>query len=761
MSVIGETLRLSLWGRVNECPGLASGRIRPGDFRVCLLGGAEKMAVTELDAPLTLRLPKAAARRLSEAGFDTVEDLLSYAPLRYYQWGKLTDIGSLVEGESATLLVEVVNQNLLRNRNGGYRLVVIVTDGHRSLSCTFFAKNPYMLSHHQRVLKPGATVLVSGKVSSYRGQMQLVQPEFEEVEEGSAQDVARRAGRPIPIYRSVAGLASWKVASLIGSLLDQVEEDDVPQVLDEDTMRRHALVGYGQALRMLHQPEAPVDWQEAKRSLAWREALVLQTALLADRVRGDTQAPPLRATNGLDPSRSLVAALQRGLPFSLTEAQEQAWAQISGELEQTKPMQRLLQADVGAGKTVVALLAMVQTVEAGYQAAMLAPTEVLARQHYVSLTRMLEGAEVDIPVHLLTSKRASAEKNQVLASLAAGEPCIVVGTHALIQEGVEIPNLGLLVVDEQHRFGVAQREHLRQGHELTPHLLVMTATPIPRTIAMTVFGDLDVTAMKGLPPGRKKVDTFLIDERNQVWMDRVWERAREEVDGGGRVYVVCPRIDPDEKDKAKKGAEGEAEIPSALATLKSLKESPVFEGVEIGLAHGRLAPADNARTFADFASGKEPVLVATTVIEVGVDVPEATMMVILGGNRFGLSQLHQLRGRVGRSERASVCMITHPGDLAPETAERMRVIAGTSDGFELAEADLRLRKEGDVLGKNQSGAVSSLRFLSVRDDAAIISGARDTATEILRQDPQLSEHTALADAVRARAGEELVWLERN
>ena len=731
------------------------------------------MTMRALDVPLSLRLPKAAARRLADAGFNTVEDLLTYAPKRYYQWGELTDIGSLTVGDDVTLLADVLSQNLIKNRSGnGYRLVVRIGDGLRNLTCTFFAKNPYMLTHHQRLLKPGATVLVAGKVSEYRGQLQLVQPEFEEVEAGSAQDVARRAGRPIPIYRSIAGLPSWKIGSLIHLLLDQMKDEDFPDVLDADVRQSHALFDRATALRMLHEPHAPVDWQTARRTLAWEEALVLQTALLAARARGEQKAPVLAGTVS-DGAASQVSQLEENLPFTLTEAQREAWRQIRSELASSTAMQRLLQADVGAGKTVVALLAMLQAQEAGYQAVLLAPTEVLARQHYASLAKLLDGAGVMVPLYLLTSKRSSAEKEQVLANLAIGEPCLVVGTHALIQEGVDIPKLGLLVVDEQHRFGVAQREHLRQGRELIPHLLVMTATPIPRTIAMTVFGDLDVIAMRGLPPGRTPVKTYLVDERNRVWMDRLWQRVREEVDGGGRVYVVCPRIDPGNEEPGSNDAppsgqgtgerdrQGEPTIPSALEVQESLQHNPALEGIEIGLAHGRRSPAENAEAFAHFADGSVPVLVATTVVEVGVDVPEATMMVVLGGNRFGLSQLHQLRGRVGRSERPSVAMITHPGDLAPETKERLDVIASTTDGFELAEADLRLRKEGDVLGKNQSGATSSLRFLSTRSDAATISGARELAQDILSEDPTLEHHGILAQAVLSRAGEELVWLERN
>ncbi len=719
---------------------------------------------TTLQAPLTLRLPKAAAKRLAEAGLETVEDLLNHAPRRYYQWGKLTDIRSLVDDEDVTLLVDVVNQNLVHNRSGnGVRLLVDVTDGTSRLTCTFFAKNAYMLTHHQRLLRPGTTVLVAGKVSEYHGKKQLVQPEFEEIEEGSPQDIARRAGRPIPIYRALAGLSSWKLASLIRSLLEQIDDSEFEDLLGTDIRAERALFTHVRALRMLHEPETAVDWQTARRTLAWEEALVLQTALRTVRMNDTREALPL--TGSENPHRLMTDQLIGRLPFELTNSQKGTWTQIAEDLAQSVPMQRLLQADVGAGKTVVASLAMVRAVESGYQSVMLAPTEVLARQHYLSLTRILEDSGLDIPLHLLTSKRAALEKQYIISAVSAGEPCIVVGTHALLQEGVNIPNLALLVVDEQHRFGVAQREHLRQGGTKIPHLLVMTATPIPRTIAMTVFGDLDVIAMTGMPEGRKPVETFLVDQRNGTWMRRMWQRAREEVDRGGRVYVVCPRIDPDdqaeESSAENRDAANEGSIPSAVSTLELLRQLPEFDGIQIGLAHGRQSPEENAWAFANFASGAAPVLVATTVVEVGVDIPEATMMVILGGNRFGLSQLHQLRGRVGRSDTASICVITHPGEIAPQTAERLDVIASTNDGFELAEADLRLRREGDVLGKNQSGSVSSLRFLAVRRDVAIISGARKVAAEILTSDPTLAKHPGLAAAVRQRAGEELVWLERS
>lgn len=817
------------------------------------------MGKLTLDSPLTLALGKTASRRMREAGFETVRDLLYYSPRRYYTWGRLTDIARLQEGSDATLLVEVVKQTLVRNRSGnGVRLLVEVTDGRENLTCTFFAKNPYMLTPHQKLLKPGASVLVSGKISDYRGKRQMVQPEFEELEDTSSEAVARRAGRPIPIYRSVAGLASWKIAALIRSVLDRLDDSSVSTVIPQEVRQRYGLSASARALHALHLPEAQVDWEEAKRTLAWEEALILETALLSERY--DATGASIRQAHPLTLSlaATMVDDLIADLPFELTWSQQQAWEEISTDLAQTAPMQRLLQADVGAGKTVVALLGMVAAVEAGYQAVLLAPTEVLARQHYRSLLSLLEKGGLTIPVHLLTGKRTGSERNATLTELAAGQPSITVGTHALIQEDVDIPQLALLVVDEQHRFGVAQREKLREGREWTPHLLVMTATPIPRTIAMTVFGDLDVTLMKGMPPGRQPVATHLVNNENQAWMDRMWQRAREEIDAGGRVYVVCPRIEGEETDDkdeadteggerseqpsapnkdaprrisndgklrsatppapddslganadlfsgqtslffaastpapgtgsglgsptegnstlntrpparphltttAEEVEEGTAAsaLPAAERVVEELRSMPVFEDIRIGLAHGRQSAEENARVLTDFAAGDIPLLVATTVVEVGVDVPEATMMVVLGAGRFGLSQLHQLRGRVGRSDTPSVCLLTYSPTANPVTIERLRALESTTDGFVLAETDLRLRSEGDVLGRAQSGRYSGLRFLSVRTDGAVIAAARTVAQTILADDPTLKGHPALAAHVRSSVGDDVVWLERS
>lgn len=730
------------------------------------------MAELGLEAPLFTRLGKAIAKKLEDGGLTTVGDLLSYAPRRYYSWGTLTDIGDLRVGEDATVLAQVVNQNLVRNRSGkGVRLLVDITDGQGRLTCTFFAKNPYMLSHHQRLLKPGETVLFGGKVSEYRGKKQMVQPEFEELEEASPELVARRAGRPIPVYSSVSGLPSWKISAAVSTVLDELDQSSFLEPLPQDVRSQHGLLTMAEAYRKLHQPETSVDYEGALRTLSWAEALALQVFLLAPRFQRLAQDEALSVPLALSADATdLVASLEEGLPFDLTEGQKEAWEQIESDLEKDEPMQRLLQADVGAGKTVVALLAMVKAVQAGYQSALLAPTEVLARQHYRSLAQMLDRAGITVPLHLLTGKLSAAEKEKALIPLAAGEPGIVVGTHALLQEDVQLPRLGLLVVDEQHRFGVAQREHLREGLEQVPHLLVMTATPIPRTIAMTVFGDLDVTAMKGLPPGRKEVQTTLVDARNEAWMHRIWQRVVEEVNSGGRVYVVCPSIDAAEVEKEAKGdgvVDGEdgngttAKIPSVRDVAKELRNNQQLAGIGVGVAHGQAAGDENAAAFREFQDGTTPILVATTVIEVGVDVPEASMIVVLGADRFGLSQLHQLRGRVGRSQRQSICLLVSHPSQNPITQQRLQAISATTDGFVLAETDLRLRREGDVLGQSQSGFRSGLKFLSVLRDGGIITAARDKAQTILEDDPTLTDHPDLSRWVGNLEGDEVIWLERN
>ena len=426
-------------------------------------------------------------------------------------------------------------------------------------------------------------------------------------------------------------------------------------------------------------------------------------------------------------------------------------------------MQRLLQGDVGSGKTVVALSALLQVVAAGHQGAFVAPTEVLAEQHAASLRALLEPLGMDAPdVRLLTGSTTPAARREIQAAMNAAQPLIVVGTHALFQESVRFADLALVVVDEQHRFGVEQRAALRGAREdgRAVHELVMTATPIPRTIAMTVFGDLDDTRMSGMPSGRTPVATYLADSANAAWVERTWARAAEEIAQGRRVYVVCPRIDAsdDVADAEEEGARPLASVEEVAAYLRS---HPALSGIAIHELTGRTPSPVKAQIMEDFSAGRAPLLVATTVIEVGVDVSEATLMVILDAQQFGLAQLHQLRGRVGRSSLPSLCIAMHRHELTDSGAARLQAFADTTDGFELAEADLRLRKEGDVLGAGQSGTATHLRFLSVRRDEALIRRAKDEAETLLEQDPMLERHPDLARALRAASDGQLEWMQRS
>lgn len=748
-----------------------------------------------LDVPLDLRLPKATARKLDGAGLTTVGDLLAVAPRRYYHWGAMTRLSSLREGEDVTILAEVVSTRLVSNRSRkGVRLEVALTDGADVIDATFFATNEFRLAPHQRLLVPGAHFLFAGKVGSYRGHLQLTHPQFEGTEGETEEDIRRRQERPIPIYPGGSGLTSWMVARAVGMVLDALVDAEVPDPVPADVRARRGLLAHAAALRQLHRPLDDAEHRVARASLAWGEAFVLQTGLLEAREGARAERAPACPVEG----NRVLEGLLDSLPFELTDSQRRALSEVQADLEGTRPMQRLLQGDVGSGKTVVALAAMCQVVGAGHQAALLAPTEILAEQHAASLTALLaplraEGTDVEL--RLLTGSTRAVVRREVDAALRAGGPLIVVGTHALLQDSVEFPDLGLVVVDEQHRFGVAQRDRLRRpsvrgaggdtsggsgstgdrgatgtdgGGVHVPHQLVMTATPIPRTVAMTVFGDLDETRMTGLPPGRTPVETFLVDAANPAWMSRLWARAREEVDAGGRVYVVCPRIDegdPVADAEAGEGGSDSGHTPPPLASVHAVAESLRTGGPLAGLGiheiHGRMSAAEKTQVMDDFAEGRAPVVVATTVVEVGVDVPEASMMVVLDAQQFGLSQLHQLRGRVGRSTRASVCMAVHRHEISEWSMERLRAFAATTNGFELADEDLRLRREGDVLGADQSGRTSGLRFLSVQRDEAVIREAREEASLVVDADPDLSEHPDLARAVRARAGSDIVWMERS
>lgn len=760
-----------------------------------------------LQAPLSLRLPAALVKKLAGSGLHTVEDLLTHAPRRFYHWGKLTAMNSLQYGQDVTLVARVASTALIANRQrGGVRFEVTLTDGLSTMSATFFGKTQYSLIPHQRLLTKGSTHLFAGKVGQYRGKLQLTHPQFEETPEGDEEAAKARQERPIPIYPLHNGLTPWVMQRAVGMVLDGLDDADVPDIVPEAIRREYDLLSYAQALRMLHQPDTDEDYQAAQRSLRFQEAYTLQVVLRGRRV-GQARHRSFPATPG--GADSLPARIREHLPFALTSSQELALAQISEDLSQDSPMMRLLQGDVGSGKTIIALLAAAQVIDAGYQVAMLVPTEVLAEQHGESLRQAIPSC-VDLPVEVLTSSTSAALRAGIVQRLESAEPLLLVGTHALFEDSVPMVNMGLIVVDEQHRFGVAQRDSLRERGTTpegqVPHQLVMTATPIPRTVAMTVFGDLEETRMTGMPPGRTPVATYVVDAGNAQWMERLWQRAAEEISNGGRVYVVCPRIDAEDALGASSPAEDEATEDVALLPLFTpdgedashalSAETTTMEGERRGRAPGggpgqprrplasvaavstylgthpmlgahgiatltsRDSAADKAQKMAAFSSGEAPILVSTTVIEVGVNVPEATMMIILDAQQFGLSQLHQLRGRVGRSTTPSVCMAVHPSNLPPASIERLSAFASTTDGFELAQVDVKLRKEGDVLGAGQSGRATSLRFLSVVRDAHIISQARSAATDTVTQDPTLHAHPELAAHIRRLEGGKAQWMEK-
>ena len=755
-----------------------------------------------LGRPVTRFVGKRTAAQLAKQGVETGGDLLRLLPRRYDTWGDLTDMRTLVKGEQATIQAQIVRASSRRTRSGRAPALMeaTVTDGVSTMDVVQFGAAGQMRARATQ-LAPGTTVLMSGKVGLHRGRRQLSNPRLYVLDELDEAEREALLARPMPIYSGTEALPSWSVGKAVRTVLDQLEPGDVPDPLPEDLRRQAGLIDAYTAYRWVHRPDDAHQWKAARTRLRHEEALVLQVALAQRRAHHEATRTAV-AWPEPEATGSLRADLDAALPYDLTAGQVRVGQEITTDLARTVPMQRLLQGDVGSGKTLVALRAMLQVVGGGGQAALLAPTEVLAAQHHSSLEAvlgplgrlgMLGGAERATRVHLLTGSTPAAQRRRVLADLAAGEPAIVVGTHALLSETVQIPFLGLVVVDEQHRFGVAQRDALRErggvtdpvtGQRHTPHLLVMTATPIPRTVAMTVFGDLVTSVLDELPAGRSPVTTHLVPWSRTSWVEGIWRRAAKEVAAGGRVYVVCPRIEggddePQQGDAPASDAGTDAERASGLLELdepaprpdrplasveewrQRLEAEPALERIGVGVLTGRMSSEDKASAMMGFASGATPVLVSTTVIEVGVDVPEASMMVILDADRFGLSQLHQLRGRVGRGDRESVCVAVTGVEVGTTAFHRLKAFASTTDGFALAEADLDLRSEGDVLGASQSGRTSGLDLLRVTRDAQLIATARRQAERIVDDDPQLREHRDLAAAIVERLDEEAqAFLER-
>ncbi|MDR6691123.1 ATP-dependent DNA helicase RecG [Microbacterium sp. 1154] len=687
----------------------------------------------------------------------TVGELLEHYPRRYARRGELTLIDSLPLGEPVTIVAEVVsaNERRMQNRRGSL-LEVVISDGDGRMSLTFF-NQPWRLKD----LTPGRRGIFSGKVGEYRRQTQLTNPDYElfdDIAEARA-EAEVTAKRPIPIYPATSSIPSTLVQKTISLVLDGLGEVDDP--LPDDVRARRGLLPARAALEQIHRPESDDDIPPAIATLRMHEAFVLQTALLQQRqfVRA------LSATKRPAAPGGLLERFDAILPFELTPDQQSVGAQLEADLVADWPMNRLVQGEVGSGKTLVALRAMLQVAESGGQSALIAPTEVLAGQHLRSIARML-GPELapEIMPTLLTGQMPAAERRKAALRVASGQARIVVGTHALLSATTTFADLGFVVVDEQHRFGVDQREALRAKGS-SPHTLVLTATPIPRTVAMTVFGDLDVSTIRTMPAGRAGIQSFVAPlAEKPAWFARVWDRVAEEVALGRQAFVVCAAIDSDQLTADEKTDEP-ADAPAASAESARtrwgvvqvealLTRLPTFDGIRVQILHGKMPSDEKDAVMQAFARGDIDVLVATTVIEVGVDVPNASTMVILEADRFGVSQLHQLRGRVGRGGLPGLCLLVT--EASPGTSARARVeaVAATLDGFALAEVDLDLRGEGDVLGGAQSGARSSLRLLRVVTDADLITEARAEGERLLADDPGLLRHPGLAAALERRVGVE-------
>ncbi|MFE0319926.1 ATP-dependent DNA helicase RecG [Streptomyces albogriseolus] len=709
--------------------------------------------------------PPRARRPPPPLGLHTVGDLLHHYPRRYEERGQLTHLADLPMDEHVTVVAQVADARLhtfassRAPRGKGQRLEVTITDGSGRLQLVFFGAGVH--KPHKELL-PGTRAMFAGKVSVFNRRLQLAHPAYELLRGDAEETVETWAGALIPIYPATAKLESWKIGKALQTVLPSAQEaaDPLPGPLREG----RGLVTLPEALLKIHRPHTKADIEEARARLKWDEAFVLQVAL-ARRRHADAQLPAVPRRPRTD---GILAAFDDRLPFTLTEGQRKVSEEIFADLATDHPMHRLLQGEVGSGKTMVALRAMLAVVDAGGQAAMLAPTEVLAQQHHRSVTEMmgdlaqggmLGGADDATKVVLLTGSMGAAARRQALLDLATGEAGIVIGTHALIEDKVQFHDLGLVVVDEQHRFGVEQRDALRGKGKQPPHLLVMTATPIPRTVAMTVFGDLETSVLDQLPAGRSPIASHVVPAADKPhFLARAWERVREEVEKGHQAYVVCPRIG-DEEDGAKakkKSPEDEAEKRPPLAVLdtaEQLARGPLA-GLRVDVLHGRMPPDDKDAVMRRFAAGEVDVLVATTVIEVGVNVPNATAMVIMDADRFGVSQLHQLRGRVGRGSAPGLCLLVTEMPEASPARQRLNAVASTLDGFELSRIDLEQRREGDVLGQAQSGTRSSLRMLAVIDDEEVIAEAREEAARIVASDPDLERLPALRTALDALLDEE-------
>jgi len=712
-------------------------------------------------ASLSTRLTNIVGDRTAQVleksfGITTVNELLRHYPRRYVVRGELTDISTLIADDEVTILAEIQAVNL-RRANGKNILEVIVTDGSAKLSLTFFNQ-----AWREKDLKVGRVGLFAGRVGVFKGRRQLSHPDYQLIPDGNDVDaaVAEFAGKFLPVYPATSKLPSWKVMQCVNLALESI--DDLPDYLPIEIAQEFKYPSLKQAFLDIHQPPDLESAENARQRLTFDEALLLQ--LLLGQRRNEILKLSTKSRTPNTPV--LVAAFEAKLPFKYTAGQIEINAEIEKDLSNKYPMHRLLQGEVGSGKTVVALRAMLSVVDSSGQAALLAPTEVLAQQHYRTITKLLgelaqagtlQAGAIGTQVELLTGSLSAATKKEIHAKLASGQTGIVIGTHALISDGVAFNDLGLVIVDEQHRFGVEQRDALRMKAKQPPHLLVMTATPIPRTVAMTVFGDLDISTLRELPGGRVAITTHLIPVLEKPhFLNRAWERVKEEADKGHQIYIVAPRIvNPSKKLTEREIAAAQLlgeelldnEEMTAVEELAPQLATGALKGLKIAVLHGKLSSDVKEQTMSAFARGEIQVLVATTVIEVGVDVPNASMMVIMDADRFGVSQLHQLRGRVGRGSVPGLCLLVSNAQEDSQSMNRLKAVAATLDGFELARIDLEQRKEGDVLGRSQSGGKSHLRLLRVLRDEDLIQRAREVALKILAINSEMDHLPELKNEV--------------
>ena len=776
----------------------------------------------DLGTPLRSVIGVRAAKLLEDKlELSTVGELLRHYPRKYDRRGKLTDLSSLKVGERVTVWAKV--KSVKERQLGPGRKVrtitnVVIEDSATQLSCTFF--NRWNLG---RLLPVGTEAMFSGTVSTFNQQLQITSPTVAVVNTAdssgrlrpgspsnllfaaaaseavndrpatgrSAKDslevIESFAGGIIPVYPLTEGLTGSVLQTCIRTVLDVL--DEVADPLPDTLLAERGLVDLAGALRDIHRPSDQAALDAAIERLRYDEALSIQLVLARRRaeLRNYPAEPCPRIPNGV------LASFDADLPFTLTDGQRAVGEVIEQDLSTIHPMNRLLQGEVGSGKTVVALRAMLQVLDSGRQAVLLAPTEVLAAQHARSLRSVLgpmgNGGELGslpgaIKITLLTGSMSAASRREALLDIASGQAGIAVGTHALLSDGVFFAGLGLIVIDEQHRFGVEQRNALRDKHPEgnPPHVLVMTATPIPRTVAMTVYGDLDVSTLTELPKGRSPISTTVVPAAERPgWLERAWQRVREEVDAGHQVYVVCPKIgdddapgaparqrpgrsgaadeldypdDGDPDDGGRDGPEDAKRPPLAVLDVAEQLTAGPLAGLRLSMLHGRMPATDKDAVMTAFAAGKIDVLVATTVIEVGVDVPNATVMIVLDAERFGMSQLHQLRGRVGRGRDAGVCLLVTESPENSVGRARLAAVAATNDGFAIAEADLNLRREGNVLGTSQAGKSSGLRQLSLVRDREVITRAREDAVKLIEDDPSMRLNPGLAAMVAAVIDEE-------